>query len=85
MEQSPGTGSVRTVRSNAEHGNEEEGAVPGLAGLTPREIEVLILVARGATHRECAARLGIKPKTLDNHKTRLMRDLGLAGKTGVNP
>jgi len=38
---------------------------------------VLILLARGATHRECAARLGLKPKTVDNHETRLMRDLGL--------
>jgi DNA-binding CsgD family transcriptional regulator len=35
----------------------------GPAGLTPREVEVLILIARGASNRQVAVALGITPKT----------------------
>lgn len=35
--------------------------------LTPREREVTELIARGYTYRECAARLGMSVKTLENH------------------
>jgi HD-GYP domain-containing protein (c-di-GMP phosphodiesterase class II) len=39
----------------------------GPAGLTPREVEVLRLVARGLSNRDIARRLVISPKTAGNH------------------
>jgi len=45
--------------------------------LTPREREVLILVARGYTNNEIAQMLYISPKTVDVHRTRMMSKLNL--------
>ena len=39
----------------------------GLAGLPPREVEVLRLVARGLSNKDIARRLVISPKTAGNH------------------
>jgi len=45
--------------------------------LTPREREVLILVALGYTNSEIADILFISPKTVDVHRTRMMNKLDL--------
>lgn len=45
--------------------------------LTPREREVLQLVAEGHTNREIARVLGVAPKTVDVHRTNLMAKLDL--------
>lgn len=47
------------------------------ADLTARERQILTLVASGQSNREIAERLGVSPKTVDNHRTNLMRKLGV--------
>jgi len=51
--------------------------VDDLERLTPREKEVLQLVAEGHTNREISDRLGVTAKTVDVHRTNLMRKLDL--------
>lgn len=45
--------------------------------LSPRELEVLHGVAMGLTNATIAERLSISPKTVDNHRTSLMRKLNV--------
>ncbi len=45
--------------------------------LTPREREVLVLVAQGYTNSEIADILFISPKTVDVHRTRMMNKLDI--------
>ena len=49
----------------------------GSAGLTPREIEVLRLIAAGHTAKEAARELDISPKTADNHIQSLYSKIGV--------
>ncbi|TMQ47878.1 MAG: response regulator transcription factor [Candidatus Eisenbacteria bacterium] len=51
--------------------------------LTPREREVLHLVAEGLTSSEIAARLFISPRTAESHRANLMRKLGLRSRTDL--
>lgn len=46
-------------------------------GLTPRQREVLQLVAEGRTGKEIAATLGISIKTVEFHKSAITQELGL--------
>lgn len=48
----------------------------GPAGLSPREIEVLTLIARGASTRQVAQRLYITPKTAETHIERIYAKTG---------
>jgi DNA-binding CsgD family transcriptional regulator len=45
--------------------------------LTPRERDVLTLVARGLAGKQVARHLGISPKTVEVHKTRIFAKLGV--------
>jgi DNA-binding CsgD family transcriptional regulator len=55
-------------------------AVPD-GGLTPRELEVLRLVAEGRTNRQIGAALFISDKTASVHVSNLMAKLGAASRT----
>ncbi len=71
------------------------GAAPGLAELTPRELEVFRLIATGMTNGEIATQLIVGETTVKTHVTRILTKLGardrvqavvLAYETGlVNP
>ncbi len=54
-----------------------ETMVPGLDELTPRELEVFKLVAKGLSNAEIAAELIIGETTVKTHVTRLLMKLGL--------
>jgi HD-GYP domain-containing protein (c-di-GMP phosphodiesterase class II) len=48
----------------------------GPAGLTPREVEVLTLLAQGMSNKETARRLVISPKTVANHIEHIYAKIG---------
>jgi HD-GYP domain-containing protein (c-di-GMP phosphodiesterase class II) len=54
-----------------------------LAGLTPREIEVLRLIAAGDTTKEAARKLDIATKTADNHIQSLYSKIGVTTRAGA--
>lgn len=51
--------------------------------LTPRERQVLQLVAEGKTTKEVASFLGISVKTAETHRARLMKKLDIHEKAGL--
>jgi DNA-binding CsgD family transcriptional regulator len=59
------------------------GTAARLAGLTPREIEVLRLIAAGDTAKEAARKLDIAPKTADNHIQSLYSKIGVTTRAGA--
>jgi DNA-binding NarL/FixJ family response regulator len=50
---------------------------PELAGLSPREREILALIGDGLTNREIGKRLYLSEKTVKNHISRLLAKLGV--------
>ena len=53
------------------------------AGLTPRELEVLRLVAAGLTNRVIAERLRISEKTVARHVSNIFLKLGLSSRSAA--
>jgi DNA-binding NarL/FixJ family response regulator len=51
--------------------------------LTPREREVLQLVAEGKTTKEAARLLGISFKTVESHRTRILKKLDAPNTAGI--
>jgi DNA-binding NarL/FixJ family response regulator len=51
--------------------------------LTPRELEVLKLIAEGHSSKEIAAMLVISIKTVDRHRTNMLEKLGMRDRVGL--
>ena len=51
--------------------------------LTPRQRLVLVLVADGLTTKEISKKLGLNERTVDGHRWRLMRRLGIHTVAGL--
>jgi DNA-binding NarL/FixJ family response regulator len=62
-------------------GGGSAGAGDALAGLTPREREVLRVVARGASNADAAAELGLSPATIKAYVHDLLTQLGCTARS----
>jgi non-specific serine/threonine protein kinase len=45
--------------------------------LSPREIEVAVLIAEGLAHKEIASKLVISPRTVEYHVANIHKELGV--------
>ena len=55
-------------------------SAPDAGGLTPRELDVLRLLADGQTNAEIARRLGVSVHTVERHAANLYRKIGARGR-----
>ncbi|MCW5313503.1 response regulator [Nostoc sp. KVJ3] len=78
-----GPGIVKKLLTQFSHGTQTQSPpVPStLTELTPREKEVLRLIATGASNREIAQRLYISEGTVKNHVTNILNRLNLRDRT----
>src|SRR5690349_6090262 len=58
-------------------------ALAGPAGLTAREVEVLVLLARGLSNKQIAGRLVITPKTAGNHVEHIYAKIGASNRAAA--
>lgn len=57
--------------------------LPGCDGLSSRETEIMLAIARGNRPKQIAGALGISSKTVETHKYRAMSKLGLRDQSGL--
>ncbi|MFF4804344.1 response regulator [Streptomyces sp. NPDC001351] len=68
---------ARLMRSLRTEPAETPSVAPELAGLSPREREILALIGDGLTNREIGKQLYLSEKTVKNHISRLLAKLGV--------
>jgi DNA-binding NarL/FixJ family response regulator len=62
-------------------GNGGANARPPAVSLSPRELDIIRLVAKGATNQEIGRELRLSPGTVRNYNGRIFRKLGVEGRT----
>jgi two-component system response regulator NreC len=67
-----------TGRLVEEYLSQAEGGIHSDLSLSPRETEILILLADGYSNKEIAEKLVISPSTVHSHRSNLMAKLGLS-------
>ena len=80
-------GELDTVAADAvlhAAGHASHQAKPRPDGLTTREVEVLRLVAQGASNKEIAAKLVISEKTARNHVERTYAKIGVSNRVAAS-
>src|SRR2546423_1323628 len=70
-------------KSVADYMQDVSGEPTLLGRLTPRQREILQLIAEGHTNREIAALLGISIKTVETHRTQLMETVDIHDVAGL--
>ncbi len=68
---------LRQAESLGEEASDLPAPAPDTAGLSPRQLEVLQLIAEGQTDREIAEQLFISPRTVMNHVSAILNKLGV--------
>ncbi|MFI9173650.1 response regulator [Streptomyces lincolnensis] len=68
---------ARLMRSLRADPAETPAIAPELAGLSPRERDILALIGDGLTNREIGKKLYLSEKTVKNHISRLLAKLGV--------
>ena len=67
--------------SDGANGGADAGDAESPFGLTPRELQVLTLIAEGATNRQIGAALYMAEKTASVHVSRILTKLGVNSRT----
>jgi DNA-binding NarL/FixJ family response regulator len=78
---SPKSKRWRAARIELARPTPTEPSAAAQTGLSPRELEVLALVADGLTNREIGSTLFISEKTVRVHVSRILAKLGAANRT----
>jgi DNA-binding NarL/FixJ family response regulator len=73
---------IRQLETLEQSSPSEKPAYP--AGLTPREVEILQLVAKGATNQQVADILHISVRTVNTHMTNILNKIGVDNRTAAS-
>jgi len=74
---------LRRLNQSYESGAQTGERTLPLNGLTPREKEILILIAQGNTNKEIAKELFVSVKTVETHRRNIYRKLKIHNRTGA--
>jgi DNA-binding NarL/FixJ family response regulator len=80
---SPRIARAATLAGNGSPRTDGDPRSPAFSALTPRERQVLQLVAEGHTTKTIAARLDVSVKTIEAHRTRIMDKLKIHSIAGL--